>query len=351
MKTGPLEISFLVISIIGSFSVSVWLTAWAKEYSIKHQLLDVPSSRGSHQVVKPRGGGIAIIIPVIIVVFISMLFVGQHYREYGTLILVLIMLASIGWLDDHNDQPVLRRIGVHLLTGAVVLYGIGAIDNLQIDSFQLKLGPLAGLLTIIWVAWMANLYNFMDGIDGLVAGHTVIAGCTIGLWFSFSGDLLIASICYSLMAASLGFLVWNWDPARIFMGDVGSVAVGGLLATLAVLGNQAHNIPILAFILLYLIFLLDTGITLVNRMRRRKILFQAHHEHFYQRAVATGWTHGEVSTVSLLANLILAVLATLVALNIGLAWLWLVISLALVISLIQIVRLAEHAQLKNSHVL
>lgn len=351
MSAGFAEIVFLVTSIIASFVVAVWLTAWVKRYSLKNHLLDIPNDRGSHQEVTPRGGGIAIIVPVVLVTVIVMLFTGQHYLEYGTLILTVVSLAMIGWLDDHKDQPVLRRVGVHMMAGIIVLYGIGSVEYINIDSLKLGLSPLAGIITVLWVAWMANLYNFMDGIDGLVAGHTAISACAIGLWFSLSGDLLTACVCYSLMAASLGFLIWNWEPARIFMGDVGSVAIGGLLAGLAVLGYQAYQIPIMAFVLLFLVFLTDTGLTLLSRVRRRKVLWQAHREHYYQRAVATGWSHAQVTTCLLLTNIVLAVLASLVALNVGWTWLWLLLGLLVVISLAQMVRFAEHSNTRNSNAL
>jgi Fuc2NAc and GlcNAc transferase len=158
---------------------------------------------------------------------------------------------------------------------------------------------------------MANLYNFMDGIDGIAGVETLVLGLVTGLWFGSAGDAALAIFCLGLAGAALGFLLWNWDPARIFMGDVGSVSLGACFALLALIGSIQYELPFIAFLILYGVFLADASLTLLRRLWRREKWWQAHRSHYYQRAVQSGLSHAQVSSAVLLVNLLLAGVASL----------------------------------------
>lgn len=167
------------------------------------------------------------------------------------------------------------------------------------------------LLCVLWIVWMANLYNFMDGIDGISAVETIILGAVTSYWFATAGVISFAIICIAAAGAALGFLRWNWSPAKIFMGDVGSLALGAFFAIIAVIGTVGVGLPFVAFLILYAVYLADSGITLLHRMIKGEKWWQAHRSHFYQRAVQSGFSHAQVSLAVMMLNIILAVLASL----------------------------------------
>ncbi|MCK5359905.1 MAG: glycosyl transferase family 4, partial [Gammaproteobacteria bacterium] len=130
-------------------------------------------------------------------------------------------------------------------------------------------------------------------------------------WFTMADSLSAAFICIAVAGAALGFLRWNWSPAKIFMGDVGSLALGGFFATLAIFGTSTQGIPFLAFLILYAVYLTDAGFTLLHRIIKKEKWWQAHRSHYYQRAVQSGYSHVQVSLAVLIIDVFLALLASL----------------------------------------
>jgi Fuc2NAc and GlcNAc transferase len=146
------------------------------------------------------------------------------------------------------------------------------------------------------------------------------------------------------MAASLGFLIWNWTPARIFMGDVGSVTLGGVFAVLAIIGNVQDGVPLTAYIILFGVFLFDTIVTLIRRLIEGKVIWNPHREHFYQRAAATGLGHAFVTVSAILATLVLAALASLEKFQVAPAGLWPLLALFLLTTLASLVMVREKSR-------
>jgi len=281
---------------------------------LKKDLLDIPNARSSHSVPTPRGGGLSIIIVLLLSAVASLFLPDAPVQLLVSLLLATLAYAILGWQDDKHDLPASIRFLFQLLIATVFTAWLAWHGTLE---FTLSTGGIAVILSsVLWIAWMANLYNFMDGIDGISAVETIILGTTTSYWFAMSGVISIAIICIAVAGAALGFLRWNWPPAKIFMGDVGSLALGAFFAIMAMIGSSSLNIPFSAFLILYAVYLADSGVTLLHRMLKRERWWQAHRSHFYQRAVQSGYSHAQVSLAVLVINLLLAVLASLVVVEV-----------------------------------
>lgn len=264
-----------------------------------------------------------IVLPMFIALA-AMLISGSYDRRTIIVFLIVVsLLAFVGWIDDKYELHFLIRITAQILGGVVVLGALGSFEYLEIAGTSIPLAFLAPAITLLWFLWMTNLYNFMDGIDGIAAGQGAVAGCALGIWFTIHNDHVMALFSYVIMSASLGFLVWNWAPARIFMGDVGSSTLGGVFAVIALVGHNSHQMPFGAFVLLFGVFLADATVTLIRRIFEGKAFWQAHREHLYQRAVIAGWNHAQVTTTVIITSALLAVLGTLEMLHVSPVFLWL----------------------------
>jgi len=264
---------------------------------------DVPNDRSSHVASMPRGGGLAVLGAVLIAWTAGIPITGEDTVFHplilgGTLLLVLVSL-----LDDVFGLPAFPRLIAQMIAvvpGILLLQVSGGLFE-GVVSWQADLA----LTALVWL-WFINLYNFMDGIDGLAAVETVSLG--IGLAGMAALGLVVPGVldpAVALAAAALGFLVLNWQPARIFLGDVGSIPLGYLLGWLLIqLGSDdfAGSSGWAAALILPGYFLADATITLVRRALRGRNVMQAHREHFYQRALDLGRSHATVCRRVILAN-------------------------------------------------
>ncbi|MFW2439097.1 MAG: MraY family glycosyltransferase [Arenicellales bacterium] len=303
--TDVLILLFFLISILLSWV----LTSRVRQYALANSMLDIPNVRSSHTVSTPRGGGLAIVIVLMLSGVVSLFLPDTPVQSLVCLLFATLAFAILGWQDDRHDLPVSVRFLIQLLIAA--LSSLWLFWNMTGWTLSFS-GAAILLLSILWITWMANLYNFMDGIDGISAVETIILGTTTSYWFAISGGISIAMICIAVAGAAVGFLRWNWSPAKIFMGDVGSLALGAFFAIIAMIGSSSLNIPFSAFLILYAVYLADSGVTLLHRMIKKEKWWQAHRSHFYQRAVQSGYSHAQVSLAVMVINLLLAVLASLV---------------------------------------
>jgi len=280
----------------------------------RRAVLDQPNARSSHQIPTPRGAGIAV-IGVILVTWIILAWgfpalIPGRFTEpgaIGLLCLCALVLALVSLIDDLRGLPPLARLGVQF---AVTLIGFSTLPGSDEGLvFQGLLPPLMdkGLSVIAWV-WFLNLFNFMDGIDGITGIEAGTIGAGLFLLALIGGtDPGIGIFGLTITAAALGFLWWNWPPARIFIGDVGSAPLGFLLGWLllglAISGAWA------AALILPLAYLTDATWTLLRRLTRGEKIWQAHAQHFYQRALGLGMGHGDVARFFLITDLGLVALA------------------------------------------
>jgi Fuc2NAc and GlcNAc transferase len=278
------------------------------------RLVDVPNERSSHARATPRGGGIAIVAA-----FLGGLAVLALAGVVPARLAIGIgpgaaLVAAIGWLDDHGHVAARWRSLVQLVAAFWAMGWIGALPTLQVGGATLTLGVAGWAVGALGVVWVTNLYNFMDGIDGIAAGEAVSAGAAGAALLCLLGFPRLAALPALAAAASLGFLLWNWHPARIFMGDVGSGTLGYLFAVIALASETARALPLLAWMILLGVFVFDATVTLARRLLRHERVYEAHRSHAYQRATQAGLTHARVSAAVLAINAALAALALAAAL-------------------------------------
>lgn len=273
---------------------------------IRWGVVDRPNTRSSHSSPTARGGGIAILV-----VLLPLTTWAVGTKEESIILLVLLgataMLAVVSFTDDLWSLHAPVRFGFHVLAAGAVVFALGWPDS----GFPATVGwpGAAGswigfLVSAVWIAGYTNAFNFMDGINGLAAGQAVVTGAGTALLGGLAlSDFAAAPVLVSCVVAgaAAGFLPHNFPRARMFMGDVGSVTVGFLLASVALwlvhVGGRELLVPLL---LLHANFVFDTGITLVRRILRGERFCQPHREHFYQRLVRAGRSHAFVTTIELI---------------------------------------------------
>ncbi len=280
------------------------LATGALRRQLQHRsILDHPNERSSHERPTPRGGGLAV-VPIILVAWA--LHAGVTITgEKAIVIFGAAGLALLSWIDDLRTLPAsIRLIG----QTAVVAAALYLLDGLG-PVFQGVLPPLADKIVaaVGWI-WFINLFNFMDGIDGISGVESVSIGGGLAA-LALMTPAFAPAPWYGLAvaAAMLGFLIWNWHPARIFLGDVGSVPIGFLLGFLLL--TAAANGYWAPALILPLFYLADATITLVRRGLRGEKVWRAHREHFYQKSVQRGRSHAATCGAIAAANLLLVALA------------------------------------------
>jgi len=257
------------------------------------EILDRPNERSSHRVATPRGGGIAVIGSVLLAWIVLARTESVPSGVFG-IVLGAVLLAAVSWLDDLRGlSPVVRLVA----QAAAVLIGVFVLPG---PREPLRLAAIG----LVWIWWI-NLFNFMDGIDGLAGSEAAAIGAGLLLFASVGAgaDPALRTLAAALTGAAIGFLVWNWSPAKIFLGDVGSVPLGYILGFL-LLDLAVRGYWKIALIL-PLYFLADATITLARRLLRGERVWQAHREHFYQQAVRRGLGHAAVAKRVIAADLML----------------------------------------------
>ncbi|TVR97236.1 MAG: glycosyltransferase family 4 protein [Rhodospirillales bacterium] len=295
------------------FAATAFGTGAVRRLLLGWAVLDHPNARSSHAVATPRGGGLAV-VPVVLAAWLAVaLGVVPTHREAVFVCTAAAVLAAVSWMDDLRGLSAAFRLGTQAAAVALVLAAAPLPGPVFAGWLPAPLDvAAAGLL---WL-WFINLFNFMDGIDGIAGVETATLGLGVAVVAAIAGlGLGLPLFGLVMAAAALGFLVWNWPPARLFLGDVGSIPLGFLLGWL-LLHLAASGQPVAALIL-PLYYLADASITLARRTMRGARPWQAHREHFYQRAVQAGVGHGWVVRRVLAVNMILMALAALAALGHG----------------------------------
>jgi UDP-GlcNAc:undecaprenyl-phosphate/decaprenyl-phosphate GlcNAc-1-phosphate transferase len=250
--------------------------------------LDEPNARSLHQRPVPRTGGIAVLAGAAV----SLAF--GAFSLWPPLVLALA-LGALSFLDDLYGLPPTARLLAHVgAAGAFLWYVLWPIYVVELVVLTLA------------VAWITNLYNFMDGSDGLAGGMSVIGFGTYALAAKLDGDSALAVLCVAFAGASAGFLVYNFHPARIFLGDIGSIPLGFLAASLGVVGWRNDLWPLWFPVLVFGPFIGDATVTLVRRLIRGERLSQAHRDHYYQRMVRAGLGHRGTACIGYMAMLVCA---------------------------------------------
>jgi UDP-N-acetylmuramyl pentapeptide phosphotransferase/UDP-N-acetylglucosamine-1-phosphate transferase len=271
-------------------------------------VVDHPNERSLHTVPTPRTGGIAIVCGLLVGYLATLLWAAIGPMDAGTrrvlgdisaadsagCIAGALGLALASFCSDRRELSPVARLGAHLAAAAAVVWLGVSIERLSFPVVgDVPLGWMSGPFTIVYIVWMCNLYNFMDGIDGLAAGMAVVG---FGFLSALSrGDGSGVSVLAAVTAAAAaGFLVHNYPPATIFMGDTGSVPLGFLAAVLSILASRRNGVDMVASWLVFSPFILDATVVLARRAIRGTPVWKAHREHYYQRIVVAGWSRRRV---------------------------------------------------------
>jgi UDP-N-acetylmuramyl pentapeptide phosphotransferase/UDP-N-acetylglucosamine-1-phosphate transferase len=297
--------------------------------------LDAPNPRSLHNQPTQKGGGIAIVGLIILASVNLMWWDTGSERIFMALGISALIFGVLGLWDDHRDLGVRVKLLFELATGVIVIWLVDLPRELEFSGVTISYLSvwLVAPIVFLWFIWMTNLYNFMDGVDGLVGSQSIFSLIVVAGWFLLYGDASIALFCVAIAGAGIGFLILNWHPARLFLGDAGSLPLGAVFALLAVYGASKYQMPVTAFLLLYGICLFDATVTLGRRFFSAERWWEAHSNHFYQRAVRSGVGHARLSIFALLASGLLAGLGTLDMLRIGSGLLWFPLGLILAGSL------------------
>lgn len=251
--------------------------------------MDMPNHRSLHQTPIPRVGGLGLVPGILVGSAVS--------ASVDIWVLVsVIVLAAVSYFDDRNGLPVIARFGTHLsvaIAWVVMWNGVGAFSTI--------------CLTVLLIGWMINLYNFMDGSDGLAGGMALFGFSAYGFAAHWSGQPDLSAFAFVIAGAALGFLVFNFHPARVFLGDAGSIPLGFLVAAMGLMGWQFGAWPLWFPVLIFSPFIVDASVTIVRRALRGERVWQAHREHYYQRLIRMGWGHRRTAFAEYVLMLALAV--------------------------------------------
>ena len=303
------------LSVMG-LAASWTLTAFVRRYALHTNLLDHPNDRSSHTVPTPRGGGVSIVVSFLLLM-LAMGVLGLIEQRLAIATLGAgAGVALLGFLDDRSSLPARVRFAGHAAAAAWSIGWMHAIPAVPILGHTVDLGFAGPALCALFIVWMINLFNFMDGIDGIasVEAITTSLGGALLWWLTGHGNGWTVAVVFASCVA--GFLIWNFPPAKIFMGDAGSGFLGLMVALLSLWCGQATPVLFWSWFILIGCFMVDATTTLVRRVRRGERFFDAHRAHAYQYASRRAGRHLPVTLACGAINLLwLLPLATLVALG------------------------------------
>ncbi|MCW9024890.1 MAG: glycosyltransferase family 4 protein [Gammaproteobacteria bacterium] len=299
-----LNFSTVFIYNLLAFVVALAAVYFLSKQKAKLSILDQPNERSLHSVPVNRTGGLGIFFSIMLVGFAFNLIHPLTPRVLPVISGMLIIVI-VSFMDDVFDLSVKIRLFFQAISALLLItHGmvIGSID-LPFLSFELP-EWLAYMLTFLLVIWCINLYNFMDGMDGFAGGMAVIGFTTFTLLAWIQDAFPLAILSGLIASASAGFLVFNFPPAKIFMGDAGSSMLGFLMAALMIWADNIGIIPVWLGVLVFSPFILDATFTLFRRLIKREKVWEAHRTHLYQRFVVYGWSHKRTVLLEYLAMLV-----------------------------------------------
>ncbi|MEX0965416.1 MAG: glycosyltransferase family 4 protein [Pseudohongiellaceae bacterium] len=291
--------SLLLLCIL-LFLGSVVLTGLLRLAAQRVRLIAIPISRSAHSDPVPVGGGLAIVALVMsaVVYYYSK---GEIPTNEFAALMVAIVIAGIGIIDDYRHLNVRWRIPAQFLAAVLVVSFLGDVPAIEFGFFQFPASMLLNVIAVFALVWLLNLFNFMDGLDGIAATELISVNLLTMAIIVHSDDVL-ALLSASLASAAGGFLVWNWAPAKIFMGDVGSSFIGFTLGIMALLSMIHGTMTVWAWVLLLGVFVVDATFTLYKRFRYRQRWYEGHASHAYQNAARHYKSHAKVSITVLMLN-------------------------------------------------
>ncbi|HFU75360.1 MAG TPA: glycosyltransferase family 4 protein [Arcobacter sp.] len=307
------------------FLLSLVLTYTMITIAKNNAMMAEVNERSSHTAPTPHGGGIAIAITWFIGITYLFIYDTLSLQLYLTLLLGFF-LALVSFLDDLYEINPKVRLVIHTFISFLALLFLGGLDTINLYFFTIENQFITNLIALIMMVWFINLYNFIDGIDGYAGMQ--------GVFMGIAGFLLFNDNLFLVLAVSvLGFLVFNWQKAKIFMGDVGSTLLGFNIAVFTIYYNNQDG-SLMLWLILFALFWFDATYTLIRRIINKEKITQAHKKHLYQRMVQSGWSHQKVTLFALCLNIIIFFLLS-VGYNIFFTFIQVLILLSIITILIE----------------
>ncbi|MFW3383597.1 MraY family glycosyltransferase [Aliarcobacter butzleri] len=305
--------------------ISFLLTYFIKNYMIKKSLVASVNERSSHTVPTPHGGGIAIAITWFIGLF-YLYFIGQIENNLFYALLFGAVISIVSFFDDIYELSPKLRLIIQAIVAIGGLYFLGGFETLTFGIFDIQNPIFTNIFAFFMIIWFINLYNFLDGINGYAGSEA--------LFLAVAGFILFGGNHFLVLAvAVLGFLYWNWNKAKIFMGDVGSTLLGYNVAIFTIYYANQEPTNFWIWIILFGVYWFDATLTLIRRKLNKERLSQAHKKHAYQRLTQAGWSHYKVTNYSIGLNVLLFAIVYFVS-NIFVAFLLAFVVLVLVMKFI-----------------
>ena len=295
------DVALLALSAVAA---SALLTLLMGAISRGTGAIDVPNARSSHGLPTPRGGGVAIVL----VTTLALVWLALHGAVGRELVWALagggLAVALVGFADDHRSLSAATRLSVHFGAALWALLWLGGLPPLQMGAQVVSSGWGGYVLGAFGIVWAINLFNFMDGIDGIAAGEAIFMA-TLGMVLGGAGAAGgVGAAALVFAAACGGFLLWNWPPARICLGDVGSGYLGFVVVVLALAATRRDPVALWVWLILGGAFYVDATVTLVRRTLRGERVYQAHRSHAYQWLARRWGSHARVTGAVLAVNVL-----------------------------------------------
>ncbi|WP_151951954.1 MraY family glycosyltransferase [Aliarcobacter butzleri] len=305
--------------------ISFFLTYFIKNYMIKKSFVASVNERSSHTVPTPHGGGIAIAITWFIGLF-YLYFIGQIENNLFYALLFGAVISIVSFFDDIYELSPKLRLIIQAIVAIGGLYFLGGFETLTFGIFDIQNPIFTNIFAFFMIIWFINLYNFLDGINGYAGSEA--------LFLAVAGFILFGGNHFLVLAvAVLGFLYWNWNKAKIFMGDVGSTLLGYNVAIFTIYYANQEPTNFWIWIILFGVYWFDATLTLIRRKLNKERLSLAHKKHAYQRLTQAGWSHYKVTNYSIGLNILLFAIVYFIS-NIFVAFLFSFVVLVLVIKFI-----------------
>ena len=288
------------------FLLTVICVGVFRQYALKKGVMDIPNNRSSHTVPTPRGGGI-VVVAAFLFGLIFLFFQLDEFLTFRQLMALLLggsFIAGVGFVDDHKPLAARWRFTTHVIAASVTLLLFGPLPVLPFLGGDIDLGFWLFPFYIFSITWFLNLFNFMDGIDGIAGVEAISVLFTASLILILGNELVWGQVLLLMATCILGFLIWNWPPAKIFMGDACSGFLGFMLGVFAIVTSVTSAINIWAWLILLGVFFVDATYTLTRRLLRREKFYEAHRSHAYQRMSRRLGAHKPVTMLVLKVNLL-----------------------------------------------
>lgn len=287
------------------FLISFFLTYFIKNYMIKKSLVASVNERSSHTTPTPHGGGIALSVTWFIGLG-YLYFMGQIETNLFFALLIGAIISIVSFFDDIYELSPKIRLFAQSIVALGGLYFLGGFETFTFGIFDIQNPIFTNIFAFFMIIWFINLYNFLDGINGYAGSEAV--------FLALAGFVLFGGNHFLVLAvAVLGFLYWNWNKAKIFMGDVGSTLLGYNIAIFTIYYANQEATNFWVWIILFGLFWFDATLTLIRRKLNKEKLSQAHKKHAYQRLTQSGWSHYKVTNYSIGLNLLLFAVVYFVA--------------------------------------